>query len=347
LGSSVPSLSELKRLATGYRRQLAALLLPQPPLDDEPQLPDFRRRTDYNPPRLSPGLHVAIRASRLRQRALKMVASDSGLDQFPIGSVGIAQDPEEAAEWWRHRFGLTVAMQSAWQDGYEALRVLRDLTEGAGVTVMQLSFGDDGVRGFSISDVLAPLIALNSSDAVSGRLFTLFHEFAHLLLGDAGLCEPTGAMRYPELSLPVERFCNRFAGALLVPLEALERMDEAKSIANLQRLPSDSDLAQLRSRFKVSSQVLWYRIHDAGLISDESYRALWAVWANREPPPPSTGGPAMDRPERSLNTNGRRFVSMIMEAEDRGLISFADALDYLRVKERELPKLIELASAAP
>ena len=54
----------------------------------------------------------------------------------------------------------------------------------------------------------------------------------------------------------------------------------------------------------------------------------------------------MDRPERSLNTNGRRFVSMIMEAEDRGLISFADALDYLRIKERELPKLIELASAA-
>ena len=207
--------------------------------------------------------------------------------------------------------------------------------------------GSASIRGFSISDTIAPLIALNSSDAVAGRLFSLFHDLAHFLLGDAGLCEPIDAMRYPDTSLPVETFCNKFAGAFLVPLKALERMEEAKSLANLQRLPSESDFSQLRSRFKVSSQVLWYRLHDAGLIPEENYRALWAVWANREPPPRSTGGPAMDRPERSLNNNGRRFVTMIMEAEDRGLISFADALDYLRVKDKELPKLIELASTAP
>lgn len=73
------------------------------------------------------------------------------------------------------------------------------------------------MRGFSISGDVLPVVVLNGGDPPRGRIFTLMHEFAHVLLSAAGVCDvlPRRAIRAPADE--VEVFCNRVAAAILMP----------------------------------------------------------------------------------------------------------------------------------
>jgi Zn-dependent peptidase ImmA (M78 family)/transcriptional regulator with XRE-family HTH domain len=342
-GTSRPTLAQLKRLASAYRRQLAALLLREPPADDEPRLADFRRRADYSPPRLSPGVHLAIREVRRHQLALREVASALQLPALPVGSAE-STDADALANDWRQRIGISVEVQRRWRDTYVALQQWRDAVEAVGTIVLQLPFGDEGIRGISIADSVVPAIAINSDDAATGRSFTLFHELAHLLFGKVGICEPRSALRYEATSLEEERLCNRFAGAFLVPINELAQEEAAQQIAAMPRLPSDSDFGPLRGVFKVSSQVIWYRLRDAGLIDLDRYFALWSIWASQAAPEKRQGGRGQDRAERAIARYGRRFVIAILDAERRGYVDFTEVLRYTRVRADEVPRLEALAT---
>lgn len=344
VGASRPTLAQVKSLAAAYRRQLATLLLREPPAEDEPSLPDFRRRTDYSPPRLPPGVHLAIRDVRRHQLAFREIASVLNFHGLRTEAPSTS-DFEALAEEWRVRLGISVRTQERWEHAYDALRAWRNAVESVGTIVLQLPLGDDAIRGLSIADSVVPAIALNTDDSASGRCFTLFHELFHLLLGRVGICEPRGAMRYESTSLEDERLCNRFAGAFLVPLPDLAGQAAARHIADMQGLPAEADFTALRRTFKVSTQVIWYRLHDAGLVDDNRYYALWAVWANQPAPDRRTSGGGQDRAERALSRYGRTFVTSMLEAESRGFIDLTAVLRYTRVRAEEIPRLAELASA--
>src|SRR5699024_4139664 len=65
---------------------------------------------------------------------------------------------------------------------------------------------------FAISDPYAPLIFINTRDTPQAQVFTLLHEFAHLLLGESGVSDLA-----PNNPHKIERFCNRIAAEFLVP----------------------------------------------------------------------------------------------------------------------------------
>ncbi|HVB77395.1 MAG TPA: XRE family transcriptional regulator [Candidatus Nitrosotalea sp.] len=344
-GELTPSLPELRAMADRYKRQLATLLMARPPTVDEPRVADLRRRSDFTPPRLTPGMHMALRTARRQQLTLARLIEDAGRLQLASGMVTSNSSPEVTAAEQRSRLDVTLEDQAGWSNVSAAFRAWRSLLEEQGVLILQLTFGEEDIRGFSLPDDLVPTIAINTQDAVAGRTFSLFHEFCHLLLGEGGVCAPSVAMRYPTTSESIERFCNRFAGAFLVPLDALLGLSEARRLGEMAELPVESDFRALRDTFKVSSQVLWYRLHEAGLVDDQRYRDLWVRWAVQGPPPPRQGGTGRDRAQLSLDMNGRRFVNAVVEAEYRGHLSFADAIDSVRVRSNEWEHLAALARA--
>ncbi len=128
-----------------------------------------------------------------------------------------------------------------------------------------------------------------------------------------------------------EHYCNQFAGAVLVPGDALAAMPEARALGEAATTPSDRDIAPVAAMFRVSKQVLWYRLRDTDLITTQRFAAKWAAWAHQSPPPKSKGGSRQPPGKRVLNQKGLSFTGLVLDARGERLITTNEALDYLAI----------------
>ena len=72
------------------------------------------------------------------------------------------------------------------------------------------------MRALCIFHQEIPIILLNGKDSVNGRIFSLFHELTHLLIGESAICDD-------DESNEEEIFCNAVAGEFLVPGDDLRK----------------------------------------------------------------------------------------------------------------------------
>jgi Zn-dependent peptidase ImmA (M78 family)/transcriptional regulator with XRE-family HTH domain len=338
-GTNRPSLSVGRELARSYRRPLAALLLHRPKTG--PPLPvDFRAVAGDRSARLSRDTLIALRRARRVQGFITDVYS--ALDRnssVAVASVNLSDDPEDVAAKVRARLGVGLIEQFDWVGIYQALRRWRAAVEADGVIVLQASMPLDEVRGFSLSEAGIPTIALNVADPPQARIFTLFHEYSHLLLGSGGLCIPERQL-YVQRSVVTERFCNAFAGNLLVPSDALKSHPRLGPIVEAKGIPSDSLLTPLANSFAVSRQVIWYRLFETSLISKTKYAAKWPEWISQRKIPQKAGsGPKRSAARKSFDENGPAVVGAVLEAYDRKIIGLNDTTDWLDVRTKDLEPL--------
>ena len=344
-GRAKPNLTMARRLSALYRRPMATFLLPEPPT--EPKIPaDFRAGVAGS--RLGRDVRLSIR----RAQRVQLAASElfEALDIAPTLFIGsdVQLNPAAAAAAVRQRLPFTVGDQAAWSDGHEALRNWREAFGAMGVIVLQAKMPLDEIRGFSLATPGPPTVVLNLADVVTARIFTLFHELAHTMVGSGGLCLPESQLSRRSGTPKEEKFCNDFAGNLLVPSHQLESDPAAIQISKSGPLSNDAKLARLSARFKVSQQVIWFRLHQVGLVSQDVYREKWAIWANRTYAPPSRDAdraPQISAARRSLFENGRPFVATVLEAFDRGLVGVTDVVDWLDIRVKDIPKVEKLLTS--
>jgi Zn-dependent peptidase ImmA (M78 family) len=192
---------------------------------------------------------------------------------------------------------------------------------------------------------------LNRSDDVRARIFTLFHEYAHLLLGAGGICLPeAGALLRKEGDSREERFCNEFAGSLLVPHAALRNDSDARELARTSGIPDDAKFTRLVERYQVNRPVLLLRLHAARMLTTEQVQAKWSQWElqsqDRKEGPRRRGGPAERRPQRCVREFGSRFPALVLDAQAGGRVSMAEALDYLSIRLGERDEVADLLAGA-
>jgi Zn-dependent peptidase ImmA (M78 family) len=209
-----------------------------------------------------------------------------------------------------------------------------------GILVLQLTFPLEDARGLSLPSPTVPTLVVNSADLFPARIFTMFHEFGHLLLRAPALCSPEvdGEQQLPDAMGQVERFCNEFAGDLLVPrAPLLER-------ARQHRGPfSDEQVERMARHWKVSRQVIWRRLLAAHLISSEQYWNKQRVWQRQKAKvKPGRGFFAVQAPVRVLREKGRFFTNLVVAAKQRELITANEMADYLGTKIRHIPKITRM-----
>lgn len=336
-GAKNPTIIQLKELSKFYKRPLAVFLLNHAP-QELPFPGDFRMLPEDRRKPFSEKMLLSVRrARRLQQLAEEM--NDGRIAQFDE-RVSTSMNPEKLAQKKRLDAGIDMSMQFAFKDEKDALMRWSSVIESKGVLVLQLSMPIEESRGFSLVDGSPPVVVLNTGDSFHGRIFTLFHEFAHLLLHESGICT---VMSPNANTHRIEDFCNRFAAEFLVPSNALLAHELVKNKITFVE-NKDQAVSRLASLFKVSQDVILRRLSKLGLIDDfylsKRLRELEEKMAQIKNIPRK--GKGRDRPKECMAQNGRTFVSLAFDMHDRGNITYYDISDYLSVKVKYIPAVREL-----
>lgn len=208
-GKGHPPLTALIALADHYRRPLAALLLPEAP--EEPAPPSDFRSLPEKRGRLTSETLLAIRRARRLQSLARELMQAVGRSSTPqLGSSSLQSDAESLASVERSRLGMSLDEQIGWKTSYEAFRSWRSKLEQANLLVFQFTMRLEDCRGFSLADQEPLAVVVNTSDAIHARIFTLFHEYGHLLLRIPGICLPeVKEARGRDERSQAEQWCNR------------------------------------------------------------------------------------------------------------------------------------------
>jgi len=340
-GQKKPTLIQLERLAkTIYKRPLAVFFLPEPP-KELPFPKDFRSLPPDKRKPFSSKTYLAIRrARRLQSLDSELTESLNRKIVTQIGKTSLSDDPEIVANKTRERLGIEIQTQFSWENEPEALDEWKKTIENLGVLVLQIGIPIEETRGFSLTEGNLPVIVLNLRDAINGRIFSLFHEYGHLLLNDSGICGDMGDQEYlSDEAKSIERFCNHFAGAILVPKDALLNHELVKS----KEYPAhwtDEILKEIAETFKVSQEVILRRFVILGLATRDFYQKKREEWS----PPPKRGGGRGGRnwPKECIRKNGVPFVSLVLETHREEKITYRDVADYLAIRLKYLPKVEQL-----
>ena len=335
VGKGQPTLTQLKELSNAYKRPLAAFFLSkpvkEPPMpEDYRMLPDkkgiFDKRTIYQ-----------IRKARSLQKIGGELSGNINYSVKPaIAKANINNDTEELATKYREIFQLTEKKQRKFRTSYDLFHYLRDRFEDLNILVFQFSMPLEDARGFALTDRTPNVIVINTRDSIEARLFSLMHEFGHILLGETVIDIPNMQV---ESQSRIERWCNTFSSRFLLPEEMAIRIFKSE-----ERPLTDSDtLNSFKYRYKVSKAMLLYNMLDLDFITRDQYEETIGRYRSREPEDEEKrrGGIPQDR--RCLSEVGNKFVSLVANNYDGNHITYTDALNYLSIKTKNFDKVLTQA----
>ena len=229
---------------------------------------------------------------------------------YPVKDVA---DAENAARAIRLHWGL----------GIDPIPNLSELMEERGIKVLSVDLTDiDGltakVRRKGGEPI--PVIVVMKNIWAERKQFTLAHELGHMLMDI-------------RRGVDTEKAANRFAGAFLMPVEALWR-----EIGKQRTTISLGELLRLKELFGASFQAIVYRCHDLGIVSDVLYRRLFQVFNEqgwRKPPyrEPGAIDPVAEEPQR--------MERLCFRALAEGVISESKAAEVLGVSVRDLTRRMD------
>ncbi|KFC52282.1 hypothetical protein GY12_07085 [Micrococcus luteus] len=317
-GDEQPTLKQLEKIAKKLDRTMAFFFAPPPTSTDVPQTPDFRGRgAEPLPPLLAREMR---RAEQHRDTVLDLQGAPKQTAR--VGSINWDTYRKRASELRTH-LGLCEEFVPSENSQNQVLNFWRGLLEHHGYLVFQTTKVPlSTFRGLSIQHDSLPVIILNGSDSNNGKVFTLFHEVAHLANKTSGLCDL-------DEDVNEEAIANAFAANFLMPYKQVTAL-----VQTLDGEPSDL-ASRVATRFKVSFLAAGIRLRTLNVIDDDDLEFIWresdAVWAkNRADQKARTGGPAPWRVRyRDL---GRTYIGTVARAVEDSRVDWMDASYLLNAR---------------
>lgn len=318
-GDGQPTVPEAEALADVLLLPFCTLLSSTKP---PPDLVDFRRGPLGKAGPLSYETFRKLEQFHSFYRLAKELALATGrledvhVPPPPRGLLGDRDAVEQVGGRIRAAWGLTAARQLNWNTDEEAFEDVKAAVEATGVFVFSLSLNVEEVRGASRwAPGGPPAILVNLADSVTARLFTLAHEYAHLVLakpGRAFVCDPSSP------SLAAEALANKVAASALVPQELLSQILEGETLGSAFREWPAPVRTALRRAFRVSNDVIGIRLSQLGIVTDPGLtKGFW----RRGKGFGRGNKPLAQRYRRYL---GERSISLAAEAVSSESVSVAE-----------------------
>jgi len=338
-GEKKPSFRQLEELSTIFKRPIASFLLSKP-LVEKPKPKDYRMLPDKTDKFDKKTVFVMRHARRLQELSKELSRNVDYETKSKIEKVKISDNSETIALKFREKFNLTEEKQRKFKTPYELFNYLRDILEDQNIYLFQFSMPVEDARGFVFVDETPTVIVVNTKDNIEARIFSLMHEFAHILLGESVIDLPDAMHSFKD---DVEKWCNEFASVFLLP------KDLAKSAFNTikENLTQKETLKYLSNRYKVSKAMLLLNMLKLRYIERTDYDAILARFKKEEIKPKKeaekvTGG-GIPSEIRCLSEVGNKFVSLVANNYDRDHITYTDALNYLSIKSKSFDKVLSKA----
>lgn len=336
-GDGIPTVRQARMLAELYERSFLEFFLEErPELHDSKLIPDFRLHLGAERPKDDREIwHIQRWAEEQRLNALDLFEMiGEPVPTFPAALEStLESNPELIAEAVRREAGFPIRAQFELTGNDRRLlpNLIRQAFERLGVLVLRRTdLSEHSIRGISIAEFPLPAIVFGK-EAPTAQSFTLAHEFGHILLEQSGISGPPTAKDSATKERAIERWCDQFAGAFLIPASAMaERW--AKPNSPLPKV-GDNTLDDLSRAFRVSPHAMLIRLVDLGYVDPDFY---WKVkrpeFLKREADFKAGGGRPPYYGTRYINNQGSMYTGLVLEAWSRGVITNDSAARFMGIR---------------
>lgn len=212
---------------------------------------EFRKRSSLKGKKLSV-VKAQVIDTLERYLELEELLNISNFFKNPIVDISInnTSDVEKASR----------KLLSSWKLGDNPLPNILEMIENNGIKVIEVAV-DNKFDGLStwVNDSIPVIVVNKNTDKVRKR-FNVLHELGHLLLQI-----PTEASHNTK-----EDYCNRFAGAMLIPEYVL-----IGELGGKRNHISLNELIEIKEYYGISIAALVYRAKDLKVISDSFAKRFW------------------------------------------------------------------------
>lgn len=311
-GKNIP-LGKLQTIANTYQRQLAVFLLPTVP-DKISKPKDYRNLSSAESSLSKKTLEVIREVTYLRETAFELHGANYWKERYEWldNTKNKVIDSSGFSSHLRELLNISIEDQMKWGTENEAYRNWRLAVEDRlGIFVFQFAMPMNEVHGFCNNDAYPYAIVTNSNHSYTGRIFTIFHELAHILRQQSGMCLFENATEKQK----EEWECNEFAGNFLAPEPFIEKTDDLRAITHYA------------SKLKISREVYLRRMKEENKISEMMFFSLLAEIKATYKPRTKKG---FVKPEvKSKASRGATFFTMILDAVYSNQISYTKASNAL------------------
>jgi Zn-dependent peptidase ImmA (M78 family)/DNA-binding XRE family transcriptional regulator len=346
-GEKRPSIGQVRNMATAYKRPFHFFFLERPPAD--PPIPhDFRRLPAEGMARYEPALRFQVRdVYERRQLALDLSAE---LDETParfILKTSLQADAEAVGQKIRDFLGIQTADQKRARQSGANYRLWRSRIEGKDILVFQIAnLTTKQMLGMSLSFDEMPVIAVNRKLNYNSRVFTLLHEFAHLMLGESGICDLSEDHLESPQAQQTEIFANKVAAATLLPKPDFLAEPIVSARGQGQYEWSNDELQALAGVYGTSEETVLRRFLTLGLTSAAFYQrkraeylARYAKLEQQQREEAANDDFKRNLPQEVLSDYGRHFTRLVLMNYAQDRISLTDASSFLHVKAPMVEKV--------
>ena len=326
-GEEYPSISEAKDLAMLYDVPFACFFFTTTPNKKPRAFTDRRMAYAQIAGEISYELWREIR----RITANREIAIDTDNDFFGntnrLPEITHDESISSVATKIRSYLGVDTPFRYKSQYNNSAFNYFRSLFENRGIMIAQMSgVPVSEIRGLSIYNEVMPIIAVNSSDWERAKVFTLFHEMAHLLRRSSSIC----LIDFDEQNDDEEKICDRIAAESLLPESSFRQVisDMGIGVADWDNL----SLLSVADRFAVSTVVVLRRLYDLKIIDFEYYVARYKEMEMevKEQAKSKKSFPVKYH-YKYLNQQGYLFPKVMLSAYANGNISYGEMCRSLNI----------------
>lgn len=338
-GKADPEIIHLETLAEIYRCPVGYFFLDKMP---EEKIPISYRGLSQDK-QLSYTTHVSLK--RFYELANFTVDLIEKLDiprKVKIQPGEINQDYKllnEIVNQKRNYFGWNEETRKRFGNNSEnAFKWWRDRIESLGIFCFELKLESKEVRGASLWLKSYPFILVNHQDIESstGRIFTLLHEYIHLISREEGvLCDFRGVKKGEN----PEPFANKFAVRMLLTYEELEQRLHSLQLFRYRDQWSDRDLDEIRKPFFASRDVVAIMLQEMKIANENFYEQKLSEWKKRGIW--GRGGKRPTKKEQKLRELGYSFARLLCTSFKYPAFPMLDASYILNMKVEKTNEFIK------